>query len=42
VSPYDSGNNVFQYTVTPVPEPGMLSLAAIGLAGICLFRRSSK
>ncbi len=39
VSPYDSGANVYQYTVTAVPEPASMALAAFGLSALVLLRR---
>jgi hypothetical protein len=39
VSPYDSGANVYQYTVTAVPEPASMALAVVGLSALVLLRR---
>jgi hypothetical protein len=41
-SAYDSGANVFQYTVTAVPEPGTFALGAAGLAMFYVCRRCAK
>jgi hypothetical protein len=35
--PYDSGANVFSYTITAVPEPTILAL--LGMAGVMAFMR---
>jgi hypothetical protein len=39
VTPYDSGVNVLQYTVTAVPEPTTVVLGGFGLAALWLARR---
>lgn len=39
VSAYDSGANVYQYTVTPVPEPTAIALGVLGVTALCVLRK---
>lgn len=39
VAPYDSGANVYQYTVTAVPEPTSIALGVLGVTALCVLRK---
>jgi len=39
VSPYDSGANVYQYTVTAVPEPTTIAFGLLGVTALCTLRK---